>query len=127
VRSGERSRYFVNGLGLGFNGAVALESRRIKRLQGLALYGLAFLRALWWHFQKPSMTVQFDDAAPRTVPTLALTIALAQREGSFVVAPKARLDDGLFDYVDAGPLRRRDLLKFVPGMITGHMREHPAV
>ena len=39
-----RSRYFVNGLGLGFNGTVTRESRRIRHLQGLALYGLAVLR-----------------------------------------------------------------------------------
>jgi diacylglycerol kinase family enzyme len=127
VRSGERSRYFVNGLGLGFNGAVTLESRRIKRLQGLALYGLAFVRALWSHFRTPSMTVQLDEAEPRTVPTLALSLAIGRREGNFVVAPNARLDDGLLDYVHAGPLRRRDLLKFVPGMITGKLRSHPAV
>ncbi len=127
VRAGTRSRYFVNGLGLGFNGAVTLESRRIKRLQGLALYGLAFLRALWSHFRAPLITVQMDDAAARTVPTLALSLALGRREGNFVVAPNARLDDGLFDYVHVGPLHRRDLLKFVPGMITGRLRYHPAV
>jgi diacylglycerol kinase family enzyme len=127
VRAGTHSRFFVNGLGLGFNGAVTLESRRIKHLQGLALYGLAFLRALWLRFQTPSMTVQLDDAAPQTVPTLALSLALGRREGNFVVAPNARLDDGLFDYVHAGPLRRLDLLKFVPGMITGKLRSHPAV
>jgi diacylglycerol kinase (ATP) len=127
VRAGERSRFFVNGLGLGFNGAVTLESRRIKHLQGLALYGLAFLRALWLRFDTPSMTVQLDDAEARTVPTLALSLALGRREGNFVVAPNARLDDGLFDYVHAGPLRRRDLLKFVPGMVSGKLRSHPAV
>jgi diacylglycerol kinase family enzyme len=127
VRSGDRRRFFVNGLGLGFNGAVTLESRRIKRLQGLALYGMALLRALWGRFQKPVMTVQLDDAEARTVPTLALSLALGRREGNFVVAPKARLDDGLFDYIHAGPLRRLDLLKFLPGMITGRLRSHPAV
>ncbi len=127
VRSGVRSRFFVNGLGLGFNGAVTLESRRIKRLQGLALYGLAFLRALWLHFHSPLMTVRLDDAEARTLPTLALSLALGRREGNFVVAPNALLDDGLFDYVHVGPLRRRDLLAFVPGMITGRLREHPDV
>ncbi len=44
VRSEQRSRYFCNGLGVGFNGYVTLESRRIKWLRGLPLYALAFLR-----------------------------------------------------------------------------------
>ena len=42
---GGRQRYFVCCLGLGLNGAVTLESRQIRRLQGIALYGLATLRA----------------------------------------------------------------------------------
>src|SRR5262245_65287306 len=41
-----RERYFVCCLGLGLNGMVTLESRRIQGLQGMALYGLATLRAL---------------------------------------------------------------------------------
>jgi diacylglycerol kinase family enzyme len=128
VQSAQRRRFFVNGLGLGFNGAITVESRRIKHFQGLALYGLAMLRALWSRFSTPRMTVQLDDAAPRTTPTLALSLALGRREGNFVIAPKARLDDGLFDYVHAGPLRRRDLLTFVPSLITGWPHsDHPAV
>jgi diacylglycerol kinase family enzyme len=127
VRSGDRKRFFVNGLGLGFNGAVTMESRRLKRLQGLLLYGTAMLRALYFHFVTPVMTVEFDDNKPRRVPTLALSLALGRREGNFVVAPNAVLDDGLFDYIHAGPLRRRNLLGFVPGLITGRLPTHPAV
>jgi len=81
-----RERYFVNTLGLGFSGAVALESRRIRRLQGLMLYGLAFLRALVFRYACPTMEVFFDDVK-RTAPTLSLTVAIGRREGSFVVAP----------------------------------------
>src|SRR5437773_1856312 len=43
VTGGRRVGYFVNGLGLGFNSAVTLESQSIPRLRGMALYGLAFL------------------------------------------------------------------------------------
>src|SRR5262249_8966844 len=43
VHAADRIRYFVNGLGLGFNGLVTREARRIRRLQGLALYGFALL------------------------------------------------------------------------------------
>src|SRR5207249_4001288 len=40
VTGGGRVSYFVNGLGLGFNAAVTLESQRVRRLRGMALYGL---------------------------------------------------------------------------------------
>jgi diacylglycerol kinase family enzyme len=127
VHSGGRQRYFLNGLGLGLNGAVTRESRRIKALQGLALYGLALLRAWIYHFRAVPMEVRLDDEA-RSVPTLLLSLALGQREGNFVVAPHARLDDGLFDYVHAGPISRRQLLGYVPGLVAGRLPDvHPGV
>lgn len=113
-----RTRYFVNTLGLGFSGAVALESRGIRRLQGLALYGLAFLRALWRRHACPLMEIHFDGET-RQVPTLSLTVAIGHREGSFVVAPQAQLDDGLFDYLHAGPLSRWQVLRFMPRLARG--------
>jgi diacylglycerol kinase (ATP) len=127
VRSGTRSRYFCNGLGLGFNGFVTLESRRITFLRGIPLYGLALLRALFYRFATPPMTVQLDDQPPRTGPTLALSLALGRREGNFVVAPDALLDDGAFDFIHVGALRRRSLLGFLPGLVTGSLPSHPEV
>jgi diacylglycerol kinase family enzyme len=128
VRSGGRSRYFVNGLGLGFNGAVTLESRRIKHLQGLALYGLAVLRAIWLHFRCPSLRLRLDDGPERVGPTLALTLAIGRREGNFVIAPNAVVDDGLFDYVHVGEITRWQALKLVPGAAVGRLpADHPSL
>lgn len=123
-----RERYFVNTLGLGFSGAVTVESRRIHWLQGLALYGLAFVRALWFHYACPVMQCTFDGQT-REAPTLSLTLAIAHREGSFVVAPDARLDDGLFDYLHAGPLARWEVLRYMPKLASGGQlpTDHPAI
>lgn len=123
-----RERYFLNTLGLGFSAAVTVESRRIRWLQGLALYGLAFLRALLFRYACPVMHCSFD-GVPRQIPTLSLTIALAHREGSFVVAPEARLDDGLFDYLHVGPLARWEVLRYMPTLASGGQlpRDHPAL
>jgi diacylglycerol kinase family enzyme len=127
VRSGSRMRHFINGLGLGFNGAVTMEARRIKHLQGVPLYVLGLLRALLFRFQRPNMVVRLDESVERRTPTLALTLALGRREGNFVVAPDAEVDDGLFDYVHAGSLSRLALLRFLPRLITGRLPTHPAV
>jgi diacylglycerol kinase family enzyme len=128
VRSADgRERYFVNGLGLGFNGAVTLESRRIRRLRGVLLYGLALLRALYSHYACPAMAITIDGAVRQT-PTLALTVAIGRREGNFILAPHAVVDDGLFDYLHAGCVGRLELLRHVPGMITGDLPAgHPAL
>ncbi len=122
-----RARYFVNGLGLGFNGAVTLESRRLRRLQGVPLYAVALLRALWHHYACPLLAVTLDGIT-RQVPTLALSINLGRREGSFLLTPQAQLNDGQFDYVHAGALRRWELLRYLPRMVTGRLpTDHPAL
>src|SRR5262249_40937684 len=69
VRGRGRSRFFVNGLGLGFNSAVTLESQSIARLRGMALYGLAFIRALWRHYEYPPIRITLD-ACTLEQPTL---------------------------------------------------------
>jgi diacylglycerol kinase family enzyme len=120
-----RRRHFVNGLGLGINGIVNLEARRIRRLQGLALYGMALLRTMCFRYGYPLMTVTLD-GQERRINTLALTLAIGRREGNFVLAPDAVIDDGLFDYLHAGPLPRLELFWNLPGMISGRLpKDHP--
>ena len=128
VRLGNgKERYFVNGLGVGFNGAVTLESSKIRWLQGVPLYTMALLRAVWRHYAFPRMTVHFDDHV-RDVPTLALSVAIGKREGNFLLAPEAKVDDGLFDFLHAGRMPAWELLRYVPGMITGRIPvNHPAL
>jgi diacylglycerol kinase family enzyme len=122
-----RERHFVNGIGVGFNGAVTMESRRIRRLQGVALYTLALLRALVYHYHRPVITATIDGDT-RRAPTLAFSVAIGCREGNFKLAPEAAVDDGHFDYLQAGALPRWELLRYVPGMITGNLpQNHPAL
>jgi diacylglycerol kinase family enzyme len=123
-----RQRHFLCCLGLGFNGTVTLEAGRIRRLQGVALYGLATLRALWYHYACPNMTLTIDDESPQTVPTLMLSVLLGRREGGFVMAPRAELDDGLFDFIHAGPLSRWEVLRLLPRLaLWGPPAEYPKV
>jgi diacylglycerol kinase (ATP) len=123
-----RERYFVCNLGLGLNGAVTLESRKIQRLQGFALYGLATLRALWYRYGTPTMELTFDDRPPEKVPTLMLSLMLAQREGRFLMAPDAKLDDGWLDYVHSTDLSRWEVIRLLPRLaLAGPPTNHPKV
>jgi diacylglycerol kinase family enzyme len=74
------------------------------------------------------MTITLDGQT-RTAPTLSLTIAIGKREGSFVVARDAVMDDGLFDYLQAGELARWELLRYMPRLASGRElpRDHPRI
>jgi diacylglycerol kinase (ATP) len=118
--SAGRERWFINGLGLGFNCAVTLEARRLRWLQGVPLYVLALLRALQSRYATPRMQVT-TDARQHAGPILALTVGLGCREGNFKLTPYAEVDDGWFDYLHVGPLPRWKLVSYVPRMVTGRL------
>jgi len=125
VTAGERSRYFVNGSGVGFNGMVTVEAHRIDWLRGAPLYTLAFLRALRKHYATPTYRVTLDGVTGAT-PTLSLSVNLGPREGGFPVTPDARLDDGLFDTFHPGALARWELIRYLPSLVAGRLpKGHP--
>jgi YegS/Rv2252/BmrU family lipid kinase len=116
-----KRRFFVNSLGIGLSGAVSWESLSIKRLRGLALYTVATLRAIAIHFRAVDAVLTIDGQRHEW-PILYLALALGQREGgSFVIAPAARLDDGLFDYLHAGRLSRLKALGYLPRLLLGRL------
>jgi YegS/Rv2252/BmrU family lipid kinase len=122
-----RQRFFINSLGLGLNGAVTLEARKIRNLQGLALYGLATLRALWYRYACPRMDFEVDGESWQA-PTLMISVGIGQKEGGFVLAPQARLDDGFLELLHAGNLSRWEVLRFLPGLaLSGPPTNHPKV
>jgi diacylglycerol kinase family enzyme len=113
-----RQRFFLNGIGIGINGIVNYQARRIPHLQGLALYGTALMHTMCFRYEYPPMRVKLD-GQERCVPTLALTLAIGRREGNFIMAPDAIPDDGMFDYLHAGPMPRLELLWNVPRLAIG--------
>jgi YegS/Rv2252/BmrU family lipid kinase len=123
-----RERYFVNSLGLGFSGAVTVESKKIRRLQGLWLYSLAFYRALWRRFAAPLMTITLDGKI-RQGPTFSLTLGIGRREGNLVVTPRAILDDGLFEALHVTRVSRWEVIRFMPRLAFGRELpgDHPAI
>jgi diacylglycerol kinase family enzyme len=86
------SRWFVNGVGMGFNGLVTVESRKVKHFRGLLLYGMAVWRALG----KPRLSgpwhVNIDGFMREERPLMTVSVALGHREGNFTLTPRALLD-----------------------------------
>jgi diacylglycerol kinase family enzyme len=124
---GAGPRYFVESMGIGLSGMVTIESHKIARLRGVWLYGLAAWRALCKHCVE-DVQLQLDDHDPVCLPTLMLSLMVGCREGSFLLAPEARLDDGLFDFVHAGKIGRWEALGLLPRLaFKGPPRGHAEV
>jgi len=127
VTAGGRCCFFINGLGVGFNGAVTHEAKRIRGLRSMALSGSAFLTCVVRHFDHPRYAIIID-GDERDMQTLAFSVSLGKREGGFLVTPRAVLNDGLFDYVHAGALGRWRALTLLPRLATGTLPDdHPLI
>lgn len=112
--NGQR-RYFANVAGIGFPGRVAELARGMKRLPARLRYTLGILRCMGASYRTDP--VQIDAQVPTSY--LMISAAIGLREGSYPLTPHAKLDDGLFDLLFVGALRRRDIVRYFPRMIRG--------
>jgi diacylglycerol kinase family enzyme len=115
----EEPRYFGNGLGLGFDAIVNIESRKIRRLRGFAVYLVAVLKTLVIYYDAPRVTIQIDEAE-RVQCSLMISIMNGQRMGGgFYTTPDAQMDDGLLDLCITNKVGRPKMVAFVPRFMRG--------
>lgn len=124
-------RYFSNNFGIGLDPEVTLESFKLKRLSGIALYGVAALRALW-KYEAPPMHLCWETASGESgewhAPLLLASIGNTPRSGGgFHLNPHAVVDDGLLDLVMADAMPRWQVLQLLPKAIPGKHLGDPAI
>ena len=117
--AGQEPRYFGNVVGVGFDGAVLIETLKIKRLRGLALYLLAVLKTIFLNFDAPMTKVTYDERE-MMLPAMLVSVTNGPREGGgFLIAPDAEPDDGLFDLCIAHEVDRLTILRLLPHFLRG--------
>lgn len=122
-----QTHLYCNAVGIGLDAEVLLETLKITRLRGFALYGWALMKILFTNGHWPyPMRIWVDDRElPHRAVTL-ITVANGQRvAGGFRLTPQARTDDGLLDVCLAGPVDRFNMIfRFLAKAAKGtHIRE----
>jgi len=106
------SRYFLNVVGFGFDIAVIDDAATFPHLKGDLLYRFCALRQL---FKYRALAIDLDDGMRASKPRAHLMLTVSNGNyfgGSFLIAPKASLEDGRLDAVsiyDTGPMGRAAL------------------
>lgn len=101
-------RWFVNGVGIGLDGQVALETRSTRSRRGVPMYGMALVTALRRH-RSSTMRIEMDGRRiDRRVTMLNVTNGPCHG-GGFWICPHARIDDGLLDLCLAEEMGRARL------------------
>jgi len=89
-------RYFINGVGIGFDTKVGFEAAKIKIKSGIT-YMIGALIMLIRFEKSPVLNIRFDDKEV-TLPAVLVSVVNGRRMGgSFYMGPHAILNDGLLD------------------------------
>jgi len=89
-------RYFVNGIGIGFDTKVGFEAAKLKIKSGIA-YAVGAIILIARYEPSPVLKIKFDETEV-TLPAVLVSVVNGRRMGgSFYMGPNALLDDGLLD------------------------------
>lgn len=110
VRGGDypEGRYFGNGVGIGFDAIVGFETAKMNHVHGYLAYTLGALKTLIKYPPAPELEISYNGKKHITKPALVFIMNGKRMGGSFFMAPKGRMDDGLFDIcmTEQGPRKR---------------------
>lgn len=115
-------KIFLNGVGVGFDGAIVKDLLGKKKMAGKASYLLSILKHIAF-YQEQSYTIQ-SDTQRVSGDCLMVSVANGRRYGgAFQVAPKASLADGLLDLNIVGKIPALKRIRYLPIIEKGdHLR-----
>ncbi|MCG7855767.1 diacylglycerol/lipid kinase family protein [Flavihumibacter sp.] len=112
-------KYFLNTLGIGFDGRVLSMMQTIRWLGSSIGYYLAIIRIILL-FQEPVYSITKNGGKPVFGKLLLLLLSNSSRTGGgFLVSPMAEPDDGVLDLITCEPLNITHRLWVLPLVRTG--------
>jgi len=123
-------RYFINGLGIGFEPLVNLTASRYKRISGVLSYVVAVIQIMRNYPEAIPVLLQYGEKnSVKNISTQQISICNGRRMGgAFLLGPDAVLDDGKLDlcYVNR-PVSGSTILYLVTRFFRGTQKRHSFV
>jgi len=114
-----RKEYFDNTLGIGFGAIVTIRSHRLPLLRGFLMYLTAVLQTILIDHNPIKMQIETDDKKWEE-SIIYLVLCNGPREGGgFLIAPEAKIDDGIFHYAMITNVSRLMMFRIVPEVMKG--------
>ncbi len=129
VRGGDfaEGRYFVNGVGIGFDAAVGFVAIEVRWARGLLAYLIAVLQTVFLYYKAPTVELTYNGQTV-TQPSLMISIMNGKRMGGgFHMAPKGNPSDGKLDLCIASEAGRLRIFGLVPHFIKGTQEGQPEI
>jgi YegS/Rv2252/BmrU family lipid kinase len=114
-----RREYFDNTLGIGFGAIVTIRSHRLPLLRGFLMYLTAVLQTIIIDHNPITMKIE-TDTEQWEQKVIYLVLCNGPREGGgFLIAPDAKIDDGVLDYAMITDVSRPMMFRIVPEVMKG--------
>jgi diacylglycerol kinase (ATP) len=111
--------YFDNTLGIGFGAMVTIRSHQLPVVRGFLMYLTAVIQTIILNHNAMAMQIETDDQKWEQ-SVIYLVICNGPREGGgFLIAPDAKIDDGLFHYAMITNVSRAMMFRIVPEVMKG--------
>lgn len=118
-----RQEYFDNTAGVGFDAVVTIRSHKLPIVRGFVMYLTSVIQTILLNHNPMLMKVE-TDGEKWEQQALMFTICNGPREGGgFILAPEAKNDDGIMDYIMVKTCGRLTMFRLLPEFMKGtHMR-----
>ncbi len=120
----EQDRCFISTLGVGFPAIIAHEVNKMRNLKGSPAFFIATYKAMTRLRSFPAR-IELDKATLNVTCTSILIQNTRFCGGGLLMAPEARVDDGLFDVVVVSDIGKVDLMLNFPKIYRGRHLKHP--
>jgi YegS/Rv2252/BmrU family lipid kinase len=114
-----KKEYFDNTLGIGFDTIVTIRSHTLPLLRGFVMYLTAVIQTILLNHHAIAMKIETENKAWEQ-SNLLLTLCNGPREGGgFMIAPEAKIDDGILHYAMIKSVSRPMMFRLVPEVMKG--------
>ncbi len=111
--------YFDNTVGIGFDTVVTIRTRRLPVVRGFLLYLTAVIQTIILNHHPVKMQIE-TDTQKWEQSNILLTMCNGPREGGgFMLAPEAKIDDGILHYAMIKNVSRPMMFRLIPEVMKG--------
>ena len=114
-----KTEYFDNTTGIGFDSVVTIRSHKLPVVRGFLMYLTAVIQTILLNHN--AITMQIETEGQKWVQSnLLLTMCNGPREGGgFMMAPEAKIDDGILHYAMIKKVSRPMMFRLIPEVMKG--------
>ena len=114
-----RTEFFDNTLGIGFGAVVTIRSHRLPLLRGFLMYLTSVIQTIVLDHNPIHMQIETDEEKWEQ-KVIYLVLCNGPREGGgFLIAPEAKIDDGILHYAMITDVSRPMMFRIVPEVMKG--------